>query len=254
MLIRYWAMFLRLGAAAYLTLASFLWLSLITAKEPLIKALGGLGAAQVMGYAAFFIAIFFALPHVWAWRPDSRGQGVAIFNKLGRAAWGLAGGGLSLVGLALTASAIFALKPFGVPAALLALMTGSALLGGGGAQLWSAWQAAIQQGAPEQQQQAAHIKRVAELARHQRGRLTVGEVAAELGLPRPQVDALMRRMSDEGWCEQRVNTAGAGFYYFPDFADPAAKRDIFEDDDGVVFDAEVNQAQQAEQRRSQRRS
>jgi hypothetical protein len=248
-------MFLRLGAAAYLTLASFLWLSLISAEDPLIKALGGLGMAQVIGYAAFFWAIFFALPHVWAWRPDSLGQGVALFNRLGRGAWGLAGAGLALVGLALTASAIFALKPFGVNTALVALLTGSALLGGGSAQLWSAWQAALQQGAPEQQQQAAHIKRIAELARHQRGRLTVGEVAAELGLPRPQVDVLMRRMSEEGWCEQRVNTAGAGFYYFPDFADPDSKRDIFEDDDGVVFDAEVNQQaqQEAKHGRSQRR-
>ena len=234
-MLKIWPVLLRFAAALYLVVLSFEWLSLIKSNMPVIKALGGMTAGQGAGFVAFFIALFLALPHVWGWRPDRQGPGVALFNKLGRGAWGLFGALIALLGLALTASSVFALGPLGMPTAVLAVVTGVALLGGGGAQVWSAWQAALQQGAPSHERQAAQIKRVAGMARASGGRLSVGEVAADLGLPRPEAAALMRRMAEEGWCEERVNSSGAGFYYFADFADPNAKHDIFEDADGVVF-------------------
>ena len=71
-------------------------------------------------------------------------------------------------------------------------------------------------------------------------------MAAELGIPRPQAASLMKRMSDEGWCEELVNSSGAGFYHFSDFADPHAKRDVFEEE-------QVSFEQEQQVGRSQRR-
>jgi hypothetical protein len=104
-MLRVWPVVLRFGAALYMVVLSFAWLTLIKPGMPLVKALGGMGVAQGLGYGAFFAALFLALPHIWSWLPDGRGPNIALLNKAGRWVWGALGALLGLLGLAMRRAA-----------------------------------------------------------------------------------------------------------------------------------------------------
>lgn len=66
------------------------------------------------------------------------------------------------------------------------------------------------------------------LARAQAGRISAGEVSAELGVPYDLALSAVERLATRGACQVLVSETGATLYRFGEFEGAEAKRDLLE--------------------------
>lgn len=238
---------MRFLSGLYLMIFSFVWIWQLKSGSPATDLLGSLMAAKMVGFASFFFGLFCLSPKFWTWGdPQSQGAWAAISAAL-RGSWYAVGGIMLLLGLGLMGGSIFVLGISGAVMAAMMILTGIAYAAGGVGLL----RAPIAHQAKQARVTRANdpTSLVLRAAKHHQGRLTASEIAIETHLNINEARDILQGMSAQGHCEERVSNMGRSFFFFPEFANPNAKRDIL-DDEHVVFDHEVSQSQQqARQRR-----
>lgn len=194
-------------------------------------------AAQVFSMSVFFAGVFHMLPRPWAWGESKAGP----VRRLMRGMWGMISGLTGMAALALFILAGLDITSGSWEIALLEGMIGAPMLFASAEQLRHIWlkrEAELEQEDSGDSVAASNI--ILRIARHHCGRITPAEVAASSQLHYKDAAAHLHEMSDDGICAPQVNEHGALFFFFAEFADPAAKRDILEsaptNSSDVVFD------------------
>lgn len=241
------SLLMRFLSGLYLMIFSFIWVWMLKSGSPATELLGSLAAAKMVGFASFFFGLFCLSPKLWTWGDARTSDTWAGISAAIRGSWYAVGGIMSLIGLALVGGAIFVLGTSGPLMAALMIFTGIAYGMGGVGLIRSPLDYQAKQTRIDRVNDPTSL--VLRAAKHHRGRITPSEIAIDTHLNLSEATDLLMRMAEQRHCEERVSDQGRSFFYFPEFANPHSKRDIL-DDDGVVFDHEVAQAQQqARQRR-----
>lgn len=252
---------MRFFTGLYLLIFGFVWVWQLAPNSTGAKIFLSHDIAMAFGMLSFAFGLFSVSPKLWAWKDAEEGTMMANINQLLRGSWYGIGGLMALMGLGMLACAILFLKQIGAPASFLFVMTGL-VYGVGGASLVRA--PMVHKGqdrlSGKRSEATNHVLRV---ARRHAGRVTATEIATETNLDVREAAKLLATLASEGFCEERVSGQGSSFYYFPEFASPDAKRDMFEDDhmsfnheprQDVVLGHESQAQQQQQQAVAQGRS
>lgn len=197
-------------------------------------------AAQLFSLAVFFTGVFHVMPRPWAWGNTKAGP----VRRLARGLWALISGVGAVAALALFGLAGLDIMTGGWQIALLELLIGTLTLFASAEQLRNVWlrrEAELADEDPAQQAAVSNV--ILRIARQHGGRITPAEVAASSNLHYRDAAAHLQEMADDGICAPQVNEHGGLFFYFAEFANPGAKRDILDPafstatpDEQVVFD------------------
>ena len=218
---------MRFLTGIYLLVFGFVWVWMLDDKGAWNSVFPSLELAQAFGLLSFALGVFSISPRLWAWREAEEGTLMANLNQLLRGSWYGVGGVMALMGLGMLGLGMVMFKTIGAAAAFLAVLTGLVYAIGGAALVrapmlhQSARQALAHRADP--------TNLVLRVARAAQGRVTPTEIAAETHLDVRQAAKLLATLRAEGFCEERVSEHGTSFFYFPEFASPGAKRDLFED-------------------------
>lgn len=238
---------MRFLSGLYLMIFSFIWIWQLKSGSPATDLLGSLGAAKLVGFTSFFFGLFCLSPKFWTWGNSQTSSTWAAMSSAIRGSWYAVGGLMLLIGLGLMGGAIFVLEISGALMAAMMILTGIAYAIGGVGLLRAPIKHQAKQARVDRVNDPTSL--VLRAAKHHRGRITPSEIAIDTHLNLNEAMGLLQEMAEQGHCEERVSDMGRSFFYFPEFANPNAKRDIL-DDESVVFDHEVAAAQhQARQRR-----
>ncbi len=249
---------MRFISGIYLLIMGFVWTSTLSPGGWALKLFPSMLWAEVFGYALFLLGLVCMSPRFFAWADEQAYPAMALPNQLMRGSWGVAGGLIALLGVAGMVGGVFAIKPVGALVAFLSVLTGLVMTLGGVSMLLSLVKHLEQR--REVVRAGDPTPLVLRIARAQRGRVSAAEVAASSRFDLNESRGVLAKLAREGHCEERVNSMGASFYLFPEFAGDDAKRDIL-DDDAVTFglgdederDASSAQREQREQGAAKRR-
>ena len=235
---------MRFVAGGLLLIMSMIVLGTLKPDGPLAEVMRGYAVAQGFGFFSFAAGVFCMLPRFWEWRRADPGAPVSGLVRFFQGTWTAFGALMMIVGLVFLGGAAWMIKGQEVALAIFGALVGLNYMAASALTVQPVW---AQMGARPAPKKNLDTNKVLRMARAHKGRITPTEIAAQSTFTVHEAAAILKQLAADGFCEERVSELGSSFFLFPEFASPAAKRDLFEEDEvifgeareEVVLDAEV---------------